>query len=54
MIHTYIKVYLLKNIVGLLVLTMFFSCDDEPQKNLLQQDKIPNGETYNFRLIYTD
>jgi len=55
MIRTCIKrLLLVRNIVGLFVLTMFFSCDDEPQKNHLQQDKIPNGETYNFRLIYTD
>ena len=54
MIHTYIKVYLLKNIVGLLVLTMFFSCEEAAKKNADSQEKIPNGETYNFRLIYTD
>ena len=55
MIRTYIKkLFLVRNIVGLFVLTMFFSCDDEPQKKQLQQDKIPNGETYDFRLIYTD
>ena len=54
MIHTYIKVYLLKNIVGLLVLTMFFSCEEAAKKSADSQEKIPNGETYNFRLIYTD
>jgi hypothetical protein len=55
MIRTCIKrLLLVRNIVGLFVLTMFFSCDDEPLKNHLQQDKIPNGETYNFRLLYTD
>ena len=52
MIRTYIKkLFLVRNIVGLFVLTMFFSCDDEPQKKQLQQDKIPNGETYDFRLL---
>ena len=45
MIHTYIKVYLLKNIVGLLVLTMFFSCEEAAKKSADSQEKIPNGET---------
>ena len=43
-----------RNIVGLIVLTMFLSCEDPSGYKVEVQDKIPKGETYNFRLLYTD
>ena len=48
------KIFSLKNIVGACSLTMFFSCDTPPENRQAATEKIPNGETYDFRLIYTD
>ena len=45
---------IIENIVRLFVLTMFFACEEDKQVTLQGIDKIPNAETQNFRLIYTD
>ena len=48
------NIFSLKNIVGACSLTMFFSCDTPPENRQASTEKIPNGETYDFQLIYTD